>query len=74
MMKWHRFVAAGLSGILMAGLCACGGRNHVEENLPDAVLKPDAYQVETVNASWDMGFLWFFCADERFFTLPVCRS
>lgn len=67
MMKWHRFVAAGLSGILMAGLCACGGRNHVEENLPDAVLKPDAYQVETVNASWDMGFLWFFCADERFF-------
>ncbi len=66
-MKWRRLLAAGLSGILMAGLCACGGQNHAEENLPDAVLKPEDYQVETVEAAWDTGFLWFFCADQRFF-------
>lgn len=66
-MKWRRLLAAGLSGILMAGLCACGGQNHAEENLPDAVLKPEGYQVETVEAVWDTGFLWFFCADQRFF-------
>ena len=66
-MKWRGLLAAGLSGILMAGLCACGGRNQVEENLPDAVLPPDAYQVETMEADWGEGFLWFFCADRRFF-------
>lgn len=66
-MKWRRLLAAGLSGILMAGLCACGGQNHAEENLPDAVLKPEDYQVETVEAAWNTGFLWFFCADQRFF-------
>ncbi len=66
-MKWRRLLAAGLSGILMVGLCACGGQNHAEENLPDAVLKPEDYQVETVEAAWDTGFLWFFCADQRFF-------
>lgn len=66
-MKWRRLLAAGLSGILMAGLCACGGQNHAEENLPDAVLKPEDYQVETVEAAWDTDFLWFFCADQRFF-------
>ena len=66
-MKWRRLLAAGLSGILVAGLCACGGQNHAEENLPDAVLKPEDYQVETVEAAWDTGFLWFFCADQRFF-------
>ena len=66
-MKWRRLLAAGLSGILMAVLCACGGQNHAEENLPDAVLKPEDYQVETVEAAWDTGFLWFFCADQRFF-------
>ena len=66
-MKWRRLLAAGLSGILMAGLCACGGQNRAEENLPDAVLKPEDYQVETVEAAWDTGFLWFFCADQRFF-------
>ena len=42
-MKWRRLLAAGLSGILMAGLCACDGQNHAEENLPDAVLKPEDY-------------------------------
>lgn len=66
-MKWRRLLAAGLSGILMAGLCACGGQNRAEESLPDAVLKPEDYQVETVEAAWDTGFLWFFCADQRFF-------
>ena len=66
-MKWRRLLATGLSGILMAGLCACGGQNHAEENLPDAVLKPEDYQVETAEAAWDTGFLWFFCADQRFF-------
>ena len=66
-MKWHRWLAAGLSGILMAGLCACGGRNNAAENLPDAVLKPEDYQVETMEADWEEGFLWFFCADRRFF-------
>ena len=66
-MKWRRLLAAGLSGILMAGLCACGGQNCAEENLLDAVLKPEDYQVETVEAAWDTGFLWFFCADQRFF-------
>lgn len=66
-MKWRRLLAAGLSGILVAGLCACGGQNHAEENLPNAVLKPEDYQVETVEAAWDTGFLWFFCADQRFF-------
>ena len=67
MMKRNRVWAAVLSGVLLLGLCACGGKNQVEENLPDAVLSPDAYQVETVEASWDTGFLWFFCADQRFF-------
>ena len=66
-MKWRRVWAALLTGTLMAGLCACGGQNHVEENLPDAVLKPEVYHVETVEAAWDTGFLWFFCADQRFF-------
>lgn len=66
-MKWRRLLAAGLSGILMAGLCACGGQNRAEESLPDAVLRPEDYQVETVEAAWDTGFLWFFCADQRFF-------
>lgn len=66
-MKWRRLLAAGLSGILMAGLCACGGRNNAAENLPDAVLKPEDYQVETMDADWVEGFLWFFCADRRFF-------
>ncbi len=67
MMKWRSILAAGLSGIIMAGLCACGGQNHEEEKLPDAVLKPENYQVETVEAAWNTGFLWFFCADQRFF-------
>lgn len=66
-MKWRRLLAAGLSGIMMAGLCACGERNHGAENLPDAVLKPEDYRVETVEATWKEGFLWFFCADQRFF-------
>lgn len=66
-MKWRRLLAAGLSGILMAGLCACGGQNRAEESLPDAVLKPEDYQVETMEAAWDTGFLWFFCANQRFF-------
>lgn len=66
-MKWRRLWTAVLAGALMAGLCACGGQNHAEENLPDAVLKPEDYQVETVEAAWDTGFLWFFCADQRFF-------
>lgn len=66
-MKWRRVWAALLAGALATGLCACGGQNHVEENLPDAVLKPEDYQVETVEAAWDTGFLWFFCADQRFF-------
>ena len=47
-MKWRRLLAAGLSGILMAGLCACGGQNRAEENLPVAVLKPEDYQVDCV--------------------------
>ena len=67
MMKRSRVWAVVLSGVQLLGLCACGGKNQVEENLPDAVLSPDAYQVETVEASWDTGFLWFFCADQRFF-------
>lgn len=66
-MKWRRLLAAGLSGILMAGLCACGERNDTADNLPDVVLKPEDYQVETVEADWREGFLWFFCADQRFF-------
>ncbi len=66
-MKWRRLWSAVLAGALMAGLCACGGQNHAEKNLPDAVLKPEDYQVETVEAAWDTGFLWFFCADQRFF-------
>ena len=66
-MKWRRLWSAVLAGALMAGLCACGGQNHAEENLPDAVLKPEDYQVETVEAAWDTGFLCFFCADQRFF-------
>lgn len=73
-MKWCSLLAAGLSGILLAGLCACGGRNHEAENLPDAVLKPEEYQVETVEAAWDTDFLWFFCADQRFFIPLECRS
>lgn len=66
-MKWRRLWTAVLAGALATGLCACGGQNHAEENLPDAVLKPEDYQVETVEAAWDTGFLWFFCADQRFF-------
>lgn len=66
-MKWRRVWAALLAGALAMGLCACGGQNHVEDNLPDAVLKPEDYQVETVEAAWNTGFLWFFYADQRFF-------
>lgn len=66
-MRWCRVWAALLAGALATGLCACGGQNHVEENLPNAVLKPEDYQVETVEAAWDTGFLCFFCADQRFF-------
>lgn len=66
-MKWRRLWTAVLAGALMAGLCACGGQNHAEENLPNAVLKPEDYQVETAEAAWDTDFLWFFCADQRFF-------